>query len=147
MIFREATIKDIPQLHQIRMSVKENVLNNPSLVKKEDYINFLTTNGKGWLCEMENTIVGFAIIDTVENNIWALFVNPDLEGKGIGKQLQQIMLNWFFALHKNTLWLSTAKGTRAETFYKFTGWKETGITKSGEVKFEMSFEEWNNSKH
>src|SRR5437762_2921497 len=93
MNFREATISDIPQLHSIRIAVKENILADPSIITKADYEDFLTVRGKGWLCEIENSIVGFAIIDLKEKNIWALFVHSDHERKGIGKQLQQIMLD------------------------------------------------------
>ena len=52
--------------------------------------------GKGWVCEIENNIVGFAIVDLKENNIWALFVQPEFENMGIGKKLHTAMLNWYF---------------------------------------------------
>ena len=79
MLYREATIEDIPELHRVRMAVRENVLNNPHLVKPDDYMRFLTTHGKGWLCEVKNEVLGFAIIDTTNKNIWALFIHPDHE--------------------------------------------------------------------
>ena len=142
MILREATIKDIKQLHAIRMAVKENALSNPLLVKEEDYANYLTVHGKGWLCEMENEIAGFAIVDTERNNVWALFVKPGFEQKGIGKTLHDQMLNWFFHNKANDLWLGTASKTRAERFYKAAGWKEAGRRSNGEVKFEMTYSEW-----
>ncbi len=144
MIFREATINDIPQLNSIRIVVKENILPNPSLITPNDYENFLTVRGKGWICEVDNTIVGFAIIDLKEHNIWALFVNPDHERKGIGKQLQKIMLNWYFEQYDETLWLGTSPGTRAEIFYRISGWKEVGRRKNGEIKFEMTINDWRN---
>src|SRR4051794_39084916 len=110
MNFREATISDIPELHSIRIAVKENMLPDPLLITKADYENFLTTSGKGWLCEVEENVVGFAIIDLKEKNIWALFVHPEHESKGIGKQLQEIMLNWYFENNNETLWLGTSPG-------------------------------------
>ncbi|MFI5134898.1 MAG: GNAT family N-acetyltransferase, partial [Chitinophagales bacterium] len=130
------------ELLAIRFSVKENILSNPSLVTEEITIDFLTRRGKGWVCEIENSIVGFAIIDTQENNVWALFIRPGFERMGIGRKLQQIMLNWFFSRSDETLWLSTAPGTRAEKFYRASGWKETGRTNSGEIRFEMSGDDW-----
>ena len=36
MIFREATINDIPQIQLVRHSVKENILSNPTLVTDKD---------------------------------------------------------------------------------------------------------------
>lgn len=54
-------------------------MSNPNLVTDEDSEEFITTRGKGWLCEIDNQIVGFAIADLKENKIWALFLNPKFE--------------------------------------------------------------------
>ncbi len=143
MIFREAKIDDIPQMQIVRNSVKENQLSNPDVVKDKDYEIYLTDNGKGWVCEIDNEIVGFAIVDLVENNIWALFVNPKFENQGIGKQLHNMMLNWYFEQTKTSVWLGTAPDTRAEKFYRFSGWEEIG-THGKEVKFQMTWEKWKN---
>ena len=144
MNFREATIQDIPQMHTIRIAVKENILPDPSMIKEEDYANFLTVRGKGWVCEIENEIVGFAIIDLKEKNIWALFVHPAHERKGVGKRLQQIMLDWYFENNDETVWLGTSPGTRAESFYRRSGWRDVGRRANEEIKFEMAKKEWKN---
>ena len=142
MIFREANINDVEQIQIVRHSVKENVLSNPDLVTDEDCVEFLTKRGKGWVCEIGNNIVGFAIADLKENNIWALFVEPEFEKKGIGKKLHATMLNWYFDQTKKNVWLGTAPDTRAATFYKLNGWKENGTQGKGEIKFEMSLDNW-----
>ena len=41
-----------------------------------------TVRGKAWVCEISSQIVGFAIVDLKENNIWALFIDPKFEKKG-----------------------------------------------------------------
>src|SRR5882724_3032321 len=112
MLFREATIADIPALQYIRVSVKENVLSDPSVVPDSDVLHFLTVRGKGWLCMADDAVAGFAIADLQGNNIWALFVLPGYEGKGIGRGLQRIMLDWYFGQTDTTVWLGTAPGTR-----------------------------------
>ncbi len=142
MNIRTATVKDIPALSHVRLSVKENIINNPLLVTESDYVKYLTTNGKGWLCEIDNAVTGFAIIDTADNNIWALFVHPDYDKKGIGRKLHDNMLDWFFGQCNDDLWLSTSPETRAEQFYTKAGWRATGITKSDEIRFEMSSTDW-----
>ncbi|HEX8516335.1 MAG TPA: GNAT family N-acetyltransferase [Bacteroidia bacterium] len=142
MIFREAQIKDIPQIQLVRNAVKENILSNPALVTDKDCEEFMTVRGKGWVCEIQGKIVGFAIADLVENNIWALFLHPEYEGKGIGKKLHSVMLDWYFSQGKPGVWLGTAPGTRAERFYHMNGWTASGIVNKGEVKFEMTSAEW-----
>ena len=146
MIFREALIADIPQIQVVRHSVKENILSNPALVTDEDCIEFLTVRGKGWVCEADNTIAGFAIADLKEYNIWALFLHPDFEGKGIGKELHRLMMDWYFSQTNHTAWLGTAPDTRAQEFYMQQGWKNAGTVNKGEIKFEMSKEDWENRK-
>lgn len=146
MIFREAEIKDIPQIQVVRNSVKENMLSDPALVPDSDVEDFITRRGKGWVCEIDGQIVGFSIADLQDNNIWALFLHPDHEAKGIGKQLHRLMMDWYFSQTHETVWLGTAPNSRAEKFYRMQGWKEVGIHGKGEVKFEMNFEEWTSGK-
>ncbi|MGX7666143.1 GNAT family N-acetyltransferase [Flavobacterium pedocola] len=142
MIFREAHIEDIPQIQIVRNSVKENTLSNPALVSDADCEEFLFKRGKGWVCETDNRIVGFSIADLEDNNIWALFVHPDFEKKGIGRKLHDLMLDWYFGQNKETVWLGTAFDTRAEAFYRKAGWTATGMHGTKEIKFEMTASEW-----
>lgn len=145
MLLREADIKDIDGLSEVRMSVAENVLNNPALVTRKDYEDYLTIHGKGWLCETDGEIVGFAIVDTVENNIWALFVKPGFDKMGIGKSLHRLMMDWYFNHTDKTVWLGTAPNTRAADFYTRQGWKAVGMH-GKEIKFEMTKEDWESFK-
>lgn len=142
MIFREAQIKDIPQIQVVRNCVKENMLSDPALVPDHDVEDFITRRGKGWVCEIDDQVVGFSIVDMQDNNIWALFLHPDHEAKGIGKQLHKLMLDWYFMQTKKTVWLGTAPDSRAEKFYRMQGWTAVGIHGKGEVKFEMDFDTW-----
>jgi len=143
MIFREATTQDIFQIQAVRNSVKENTLPDPSLVTHADCVEFLTKRGKGWVCEIDRKIVGFAIADLKENNIWALFLHPNFEKQGIGRKLHDLMLDWYFAQNKETVWLGTSPNTRAESFYRKAGWLQNGMHDK-EIKFEMTRENWLN---
>lgn len=146
MKYREATIDDIPQIQLVRNSVKENVLSDPALVTDEACREHITERGKGWVCESDEGIVGFAIADLKEDNIWALFLKPEAEGKGIGRKLHNLMLDWYFSTGKEKVWLGTSPGTRAAGFYRKLGWTETGVHGEDEIKFEMSREEWMKKK-
>ena len=142
MIFREATISDFEQMHEVRMAVRENILPHADLISEKDYDEYLNGRGKGWICEINNRIVGFSIVDLKEKNVWALFVDPDFEGKGIGKKLHALMLDWYFSKTKEKIWLGTSPNTRAEIFYRKNGWEEIGNRPNGEIHFEMKFENW-----
>src|SRR5688500_10515832 len=146
MTLREATIEDIDQMHVVRTSVYENQLSNPNLIKAKDYEDYLVDRGKGWVAEIDNLIVGFAIIDLIENNVWALFIQPSFERMGIGKMLHDEMINWYFTKADKAVWLSTTANTRAEYFYRIAGWEQTGTQPNGEIKFEMKAEHWRKVK-
>ena len=146
MIFREALVGDIKNMQIVRNSVKENVLSDSSFVTDKDCENYITIRGKGWVCDIDNAVIGFAIADLEENNIWALFLQPGYEGKGIGKKLHDIMLDWYFSKTKEKVWLGTAPNTRAEMFYRKCGWKEVGKHGKGEIKFEMTYDDWKQTK-
>lgn len=142
MKYREAVIGDIKQIQIVRHSVKENILSNPELVTDEDCREYLTVRGKGWVCEIEEQIAGFAIADLKEENIWALFLKPEFEGRGIGRQLHELMLNWYFSKGKENVWLGTSPNTRAERFYRNLGWTENGLNGDDEIRFEMTRKAW-----
>lgn len=141
-IIREATTNDIKQIQIVRNSVTENTLSDPDLVTDEDCKLFLIIKGKGWVCEIDNNIIGFSIVNLQDNNIWALFIKPEFEKQGIGKQLHDIMLNWYFKQTTKTVWLGTSPETRAETFYRKAGWVEIGKNGDDELKFEMTSINW-----
>jgi GNAT superfamily N-acetyltransferase len=142
MEFREAQITDIPQMSAVRLAVKENALSNPAVVTQQDYVDYLSSRGKGWVCEVDGQVVGFAIGDLVKNNVWALFVLPGYEGQGIGRELLILLLDWYYSNTHETIWLSTAPNTRSANFYRSFGWKEAGLQQNGELRFELTAEDW-----
>lgn len=66
MTFREANNTDIKQIQIVRNAVTENTLSDPGLVTDADCLEFITQRGKGWVCEIDNQIVGFSIADLKE---------------------------------------------------------------------------------
>ncbi|HVK97001.1 MAG TPA: GNAT family N-acetyltransferase [Flavisolibacter sp.] len=142
MIIREALVSDVPQMQIVRIAVKENILSNTDLVTDKDCIDYITNRGKGWIYEIEDELVGFSIADLRQESIWALFVHPLHEKKGIGKQLHDIMMDWYFAQGKQKAWLSTDPNTRAAAFYRLRGWEEVGIKENGEIIFHLTRDKW-----
>jgi len=142
MIFRNATEADIGEMHRVRMSVRENILRNPALVTPEDTREMLASRGRGWVCEVDGRIVGFAVGDMAAMNVWALFVEPGCQGRGIGRRLHDAMMGWMFESGAERVWLSTDPGTRAERFYRRAGWEAAGLQPGGELRFEMTRDRW-----
>jgi GNAT superfamily N-acetyltransferase len=138
---RQAVDADIPAMHRIRLAVRENQLGDPSMVQPDDYRLMIEERGRGWVAEADGRIAGFAVVDVKRSNIWALFVDPDFEGRGIGRRLHDTMLDWLFSTGVERVWLSTDSGTRAEAFYQAAGWERAGDYK-GEARYEMSKERW-----
>ena len=143
-MLRVAKPDDIQQIQIVRNAVKENTLSNPNLVTDQDCEEYITVRGKGWVYEVNQEIIGFSIVDLQDNNIWALFLKPEFEKQGIGKQLHDKMLDWYFEQTMKSIWLGTAPNTRAEGFYRKAGWTEIGTHGNGEIKFEMTYETWVN---
>jgi uncharacterized protein len=139
---RIAAEQDIPPMHRIRMSVTENRLSDPASVTAEDYRRMLTEAGRGWVYELDGRIVGFAVADLTRSNIWALFVDPPYERRGIGRGLHDTMLEWLFASGTPLVWLSTEPGSRAESFYRAARWQFRGKQRNGEARYEMTRQNW-----
>jgi GNAT superfamily N-acetyltransferase len=135
---REAIAGDISGIQIVRHAVQENRLSDPGRITDEDVRQYILHRGKGWVYEEGDRILGFAIGDLQDANIWALFVLPEAERKGIGRLLHDTMVQWIFAHGIETIWLSTAPGTRAEGFYRNAGWQEKRTTEQGEIYFELT---------
>lgn len=136
---REATLTDIPRLQVIRAAVRENILSNPALVTVPDYEEHIRGPGKTWVCETDAVIVGFASAHPVHRSIWALFIDPAHERRGIGRELLDSAIAWLWS-HPDidAVELSTGPGTRAEQFYRTAGWTEVGRSRSGEILFRLA---------
>lgn len=135
MTIRIATLNDIPEIQRIRRSVLENILT--STVTDEDVAEVMEQTGRIWVDEGEGIMTGFSAADKTASNIWALFLLPEYEGKGIGKELLHEAIQWLWSQDVEKIWLSTGQNTRAEKFYRLQGWKDCGIESNGEVRFEL----------
>ena len=138
MNIRLASASDIPAMHDIRLAVRENRLDDPDSLQPEDYGRRLEVGGRGWVAEVDGRIAGFAVGDSSNGSVWALFVDPACEGLGIGRALHDVMVAWLFATGHQTLRLSTTPGTRAERFYLACGWIPAGYEPNGEARFTMA---------
>ena len=123
-------------MHRVRMAVRENVLRS-TVITEAHYIPAIETSGRGWVVEADGKIVGFAIGNADTGNIWALFVDPEHEGRGHGRALHDAMVEWLFSRGHRHLWLGTDPDTRAERFYRAACWRCTGKAANGEALYEL----------
>ena len=137
MRLRAATIDDIPAIWEVRYAVAENTL-TPGRISDEDVRREIQDTGQGWVVERDDGpgIDAFAIGNGESGNVWALFVHPRAQGRGLGDALHRAMLDWFATQAPATLWLSTGTNTRARGFYERRGWSYVGPYGSDEVRLE-----------
>ncbi|MEW6371853.1 MAG: GNAT family N-acetyltransferase [Pseudomonadota bacterium] len=136
-LFRQADSKDIPAMSRIRLAVTENVLSDPSRATHAMYEDFLEKSGRGWVAEYGGEIVAFCYADKVKASIWALFVLPGHEGRGLGTSLLERAVAWLFEIGHDTVHLSTTAGTRADRFYAAQGWQRAPVSAS-EVAYSLA---------
>ena len=122
LVLRRACSADIPAMSAIRLSVTENVLSDPGRVTLQMYENYLPRDGRGWVAESDGEIAGFSYADRHEASIWALFISPRYESRGLGKALLDLAVTWLFGQGHERIVLGTTPGTRAERFYAAQGW-------------------------
>jgi GNAT superfamily N-acetyltransferase len=124
-------------MHEVRIAVRENVLSSPTRVTLASYRQMFEDRGRAWVAESTGRVVGFSFADLEAHNIWALFVHPDHERRGLGRQLLDRAVAWLFEQGPESLWLTTAAASRAEGFYRAAGWREVDREPSGEIRFEL----------
>jgi GNAT superfamily N-acetyltransferase len=129
-----ATEGDIARIFEIRNSVRENKLDDPTRVTVEDVRSFIA-DAAMFVWEDTGQVVGFSAADPLDGSIWALFVDPAHEGRGIGRALFERACRVLWQAGYTRLWLTTDRGTRAETFYRAAGWQVTAI-RGNELVFE-----------
>ncbi len=130
---RAAVLADIPELMRIRLSVRENRF-NPARVSPADVVWFVE-NGPVWVWEEAGAILGFSAGDPRNGSVWALFVDPPFEGRGIGRALIARACASLAEAGHGTATLDTAPGTRAAEFYRRQGWTACGVDAAGELLF------------
>jgi GNAT superfamily N-acetyltransferase len=136
-MLRKARVRDVSAMNHLRLQVRENVLSDPGRITEAMTTAAITAEGRGWVWEENGTILGFSIARDADPSIWALFVLPEHEGRGIGVALHDEAVDWLWSRGAACIWLSTDPGTRAEWFYRERGWRGTGRLANGEVRLEL----------
>ena len=141
---RLATRTDIPALFDVRTSVHENHLDLAQLAERgvtpTTVAGMLDGDMRTWVVEDEGEVVGFSMADARTGTVFALFLRPELEGRGYGRALLGAAESWLFDAGWTTIWLQTGEEphTRAHGFYRAAGWVQAGPADHGDVRYEKS---------
>lgn len=136
---RLARASDVGGIFHVRTSVSENVLTMSELagmgITEASVAAMIEGSPCAWVASEGALVVGFSMIDPVEGALFAAFVLPSHEGKGIGKVLVQTAEAVLFA-HHAVIWLETAKASRAAGFYRRLGWGNEKDIGGGDIRLE-----------
>ncbi|MBH3426385.1 GNAT family N-acetyltransferase [Pseudomonas alkylphenolica] len=140
-ILRLASPSDIELLFDIRTSVTQNHLSREQMhelgITADALSDAMRKAPCVWIAEWQQQAVGFVMVDHDEAELFALFVRPQHEGKGIGQILLQQAEAALFQRHEVIHLITDGdEAIRANGFYRRCGWNVTGAVDARDVRFE-----------
>lgn len=131
MRLREIHIEDLPTIFEVRIATWHNPNGAEELtqfgITIESVTQMLQTGThQGWLCEVDGKIVGFAMGDRSNGEMWVIAVLKQFDGRGIGKALINQVEAWLASCGWEEIWLTTDvdEKLRAVGFYRRLGWQD-----------------------
>jgi GNAT superfamily N-acetyltransferase len=130
LIYREIQPDDMQAIFDVRVATWHNEHG------LEELTAFGITHGsvrvmiedthKGWLCEINDRPVGFAMGNRSNGEMWVIAVLKEHEGKGIGRKLIGLVEDWLTAEGWKEIGLTTDvdETIRAVGFYRHLGWAD-----------------------
>jgi ribosomal protein S18 acetylase RimI-like enzyme len=126
---RGAVARDAAALFHVRTHVRENAMSAADLaaigLTEASVAVLLAASPCAWVAQVADEVVGFSMIDVGEGALFAAFVLPGFEGRGIGRALIANAETALFARF-DRIWLETAADSRAADLYRRLGWCEVG---------------------
>lgn len=127
MRFREIRGYDVASLFAVRVATRENTLSREQLaglgINEKTVLAMLDTTHCGWLCEEDDQVVGFAMGNRENGEMWVIALLPGYEGRGIGAELLTRVEDWLWSKGWAEIWLTTDVDPtrRAYGFYQRQG--------------------------
>ena len=136
---REIRADDLPAIFDVRVATWHNDRGREELTAMgitQDSVRPMLHEGshRGWLCEIDGRVVGFAMGNRLTGEMWVIAVLPEHEGQGIGRRLLTMVEDWLFAEGWEEIWLTTDpdENYRAVGFYRRCGWTDWKIEPGGD---------------
>lgn len=125
IVTREAKRADVRGMFDVRTSVTENHLSREQMqqlgITESVVADMIQQRRCAWVATADDTLVGFSMILPDEGCLFAAFVLPEYEGRGIGRRLVALAEEELFKYHESA-WLETDEQSRAARFYLQLGW-------------------------
>ncbi len=122
---RTAQISDIGSIFNVRTSIIENHLTREEMqqmgINESVIADMIDQSRCAWVATSNDKVIGFSMILQDEGCLFAAFVLPEYEGRGIGRSLVTLAEHELFK-HHEVAWLETDKNSRAAGFYMQLGW-------------------------
>lgn len=134
--------RDVETLFDIRCSVRENHQSREELadigVTTQSVREMIAGGDYVTIIAVEDArAVGFTMAQISEGWVFACFVRPAFEGRGVGRVLMNAAEAGLRSAGVKRVWLSTGPGEhlRAMGFYRHLGWRHDGYLGDGQLRF------------
>lgn len=138
-LIRPAEVSDVGDMFRIRSAADENTMTPQELaaagVTPGAIALAVQSDPCAWVATAGGATVGFAMVDLHSACLFALFVLPPYQGKGIGTRLVRACEDALFSRHA-TAWLETSADSRAARLYRRLGWGADADVGGGDVRLE-----------
>lgn len=108
MKYRQITLHDVPTVFDLRLATNEGNFTTEEIKARGITYKLLEkqllNNCKGWLCEINNEVVGFVIVDKNAAKIWVLEVLPVSNKQQIRTHLLNLAEHWLLSCGKANFW-------------------------------------------
>lgn len=133
LTYRPAAPDDIVACIDLRGKTRENSVSVERLkalgITRESWSADVADGSlPGYLCFDDGKLAGYCFGDKSTGEVVVLALLPEWEGKGIGKQLLNMIIRDFSALGFTRLFLGCSPNpkVRSHGFYRYLGWTSTG---------------------
>lgn len=136
---RQALITDIDSIFDVRTSVTENHLSREEMrlmgITERAVADMIQKSTCAWVAIDGMKVVGFSMVLQDNGCLFAAFVLPEYENRGIGRELLMRAEEELFK-HYEVIWLETEKNSRAAKIYKHLGWGDKTDIDEGHIRLE-----------
>lgn len=138
-IVRLASANDVSAIFAVRTSVRDNYLSYDDLYElglTEGVLKDFIASSCVWVAEVNAQVVGFVIADVEGGCVFAVFLLPEHEGRGMGRLLMAEAESHLFIRHQK-IWLETdgREAVRANGFFRKCGWRPAATLGSGDILY------------